>query len=103
MNDKLKTVIILLLICCIIGIVPLAVIKDSEFGGADGAAEDAITEINPDYEAWADPVMEPPGGETESLLFCLQAALGAGLFGYGFGVLRERSRHEVTADGESVK
>lgn len=94
MSDKLKTVIILLLICIIIGIVPLVMIRDSEFGGADGAAEDAITEIDPDYEAWAAPVLEPPGGETESLLFCLQAAIGAGIFGYGFGILRERSRRE---------
>ena len=94
MNTRLKTVIILLLVCVIIAIIPLAVIKDSEFGGADGAAEDVIAEIDPDYEAWAAPVMEPPGGETESLLFCIQAALGAGFFGYGFGILRERSRKE---------
>lgn len=92
MSSKAKTVIILLLLCIVIAIVPLAFIKDSEFGGADGAAEDAITEIDPTYEAWADPLLEPPGGETESLLFCLQAALGAGIFGYGFGVLKERNK-----------
>lgn len=92
MSSKAKTVIILLLLCIVIAIVPLAFIKDSEFGGADGAAEDAITEIDPTYEAWADPLLEPPGGETESLLFCLQAALGAGIFGFGFGVLKERNK-----------
>lgn len=94
MSSKGKTVIILLLLCVLIAVVPLAFIKDSEFGGADGAAEDAITEIDPTYEAWASPILEPPGGETESLLFCLQAALGAGIFGYGFGILRERSKKE---------
>lgn len=94
MSSKGKTVIILLLLCVLIAVVPLAFIKDSEFGGADGAAEDAITEIDPTYEAWASPILEPPGGETESLLFCLQAALGAGIFGYGFGMLRERSKKE---------
>lgn len=94
MTGKGKTVVILLLLCVLIAVVPLAVIKDSEFGGADGAAEELITEINPDYEAWATPVFELPGGETESLLFCIQAALGAGIFGYGFGVLRERYRKE---------
>lgn len=92
MSSKAKTVIILLLLCIVIAIVPLAFIKDSEFGGADGVAEDAITEIDPTYEAWANPLLEPPGGETESLLFCLQAALGAGIFGYGFGVLKERNK-----------
>lgn len=94
MSSKAKTVIILLLISVLIAIIPLVFIKDSEFGGADGAAEGVIEEINPSYEAWMDPLMEPPGGETESLLFCLQAALGAGVFGYFFGVLRERSRQE---------
>lgn len=94
MTGKMKTVLILLLLCVLIAVIPLAVIRDSEFGGADGAAEELITEINPDYEAWASPVFKLPGGETESLLFCLQAALGAGVFGYGFGVLRERYRKE---------
>lgn len=94
MWNKGKTVLILLLLCIVIAIVPLAVLRDTEFGGADGEAEELITQINPDYVAWASPIMEPPGGETESLLFCLQAALGAGVFGYGFGVLRERSRKD---------
>lgn len=94
MNSKAKTVIILLLICILIAVIPLALNRNSEFGGADGEAQDAITEIDPNYEAWADPLLEPPGAETESLLFALQAALGAGIFGYFFGVLRERSRQE---------
>ena len=94
MSSKAKTVIILLLLCVIIAIIPLVVIKNSEFEGADGEAFDAITEIDPSFEPWADPVLEPPGGETESLLFCLQAAIGAGIFGYGFGVLRERSKYK---------
>lgn len=94
MWNKGKTVLILLLLCIVIAIVPLAVLRDTEFGGADGEAEELITQINPDYVAWASPIMEPPGGETESLLFCLQAALGAGVFGYGFGVLRERNRKD---------
>lgn len=93
-SSKSKTVLILLLICVAIAVIPLLIIKDSEFGGADGAAEEIITEINPNYEAWASPILEPPGGETESLLFALQAALGAGVIGYGFGVLKERSKHK---------
>lgn len=94
MSSKSKSVIILLLLCVLIAVIPLAFIKNSEFGGADGAAEEAITEIDPSYEAWASPILEPPGGETESLLFCLQAALGAGIFGYCFGTLKERSKYE---------
>lgn len=100
MSSKAKSVIILLLLCILIAVIPLAFIKNSEFGGADGAAEEAITEIDPSYEAWASPILEPPGGETESLLFCLQAALGAGIFGYCFGTLKERSKYEKNGQKE---
>ncbi|WEZ85927.1 energy-coupling factor ABC transporter substrate-binding protein (plasmid) [Rhizobium sp. 32-5/1] len=58
---------------------------DAEFTGADGLAEAVITEIQPDYKPWASPLWEPPSGEIESLLFALQAAIGAGLVGFYFG------------------
>ena len=87
MTKNTKVVIFCLILAAVIAIVPLLLIKDSEFGGADGAAEEAITAIDPNYVAWAKPLLEPPGGETESLLFCLQAALGGGVFGFGLGYL----------------
>lgn len=68
-----------------------------EFGGADGEAEVMITEINPDYQPWASPLWEPPSGEIESLLFALQAAIGAGLLGYYFGL--RRGRRDAADDG----
>jgi len=55
------------------------------FGGADGAAGDLIMEIAPNYEPWFEPFWEPPSGEIESLLFALQAAIGAIIIGYFFG------------------
>ncbi len=91
----------LLALCAIIAVVPLLLNQNSEFGGADGAAEERITEIAPDYEPWASPILEPPGGETESLLFCLQAALGGGVLGFGFGYLRARHKFR-TAGGAST-
>ena len=93
--DKKQITIILVLValCAVILIFPLMTIHDSEFGGADGAAEEAIAVVDPDYEAWADPILEPPGGETESLLFCLQTALGAIVIGYGFGYLVARKKY----------
>ncbi len=78
----------LIAIVILLAVVPLFLHRDSEFGGADGEAETAITEIAPDYEPWFSPIWEPPGGETESLLFALQAALGAGFIGYFFGLKR---------------
>ena len=79
-----KKNIILIIIILIIGIVPLLMVK-SEFGGSDDKGEDIIKEINPDYEPWANNLIELPGPETESLLFALQAAIGAGVIGYVLG------------------
>ncbi|MBB6216291.1 cobalt/nickel transport protein [Anaerosolibacter carboniphilus] len=86
-----KKNMILILLVIIITIIPLLMIKDSEFGGADGAAEEMITEIQPNYEPWFNSIWEPPGGETESLLFALQAALGAGIIAYYFGYQKGKS------------
>ncbi|RRR67437.1 MAG: energy-coupling factor ABC transporter substrate-binding protein [Candidatus Viridilinea halotolerans] len=80
--------LLLVLVVLLLAVVPLLVVQDSEFGGADGAAVAAIGEVAPDYEPWFEPFWEPPGGETESLLFALQAALGAGVIGYFFGLKR---------------
>ncbi|MDO4542063.1 MAG: energy-coupling factor ABC transporter substrate-binding protein [Bacillota bacterium] len=103
-SNNTVLVIVMLLACVIIAIIPLMSIRDSEFGGADGQAEEVIGEIAPDYEPWAESILEPPGGETESLLFCLQAALGAGIFGFGIGTLRERSKAKKTQENsESPK
>ena len=82
-----KKNIILIIIILIIGIVPLLMVK-SEFGGSDDKGEDIIPEINPDYEPWANNLIELPGPETESLLFALQAAIGAGVIGYVLGYFK---------------
>ena len=82
-----KKNIILIIIILIIGIVPLFMVK-SEFGGSDDKGEDIIKEINPDYEPWANNLIELPGPETESLLFALQAAIGAGVIGYVLGYFK---------------
>ncbi|MGI6257419.1 MAG: energy-coupling factor ABC transporter substrate-binding protein [Anaerovoracaceae bacterium] len=87
MSKNAKIVIICLILAVIIAVVPLLLIKDSEFGGADGQAEETITKVNSGYKPWFESLIEPPGGETESLLFSLQAGLGAGIFGFGLGYL----------------
>ena len=86
--------IALLVLAAVIAVIPLIIIHDSEFGGADGAAEEAILEIAPDYEPWADSLIAPPGGETESLLFCLQAGLGSAVLAFGFGYLVARKKYK---------
>ena len=49
---KKSTRIILIITLIVLFIAPLYMNKGAEFGGADGAAEDAITENNPWYEQW---------------------------------------------------
>ncbi len=92
MKSLFKQNIILFTLIIIIAITPLILKGDSEFGGADGEAEGVIQEIAPDYEPWFESFWEPPSGEIESLLFSLQVAIGAGLIGYIFGVLKERRK-----------
>lgn len=77
--------LILILIVIALAAVPVIFLKDAEFGGSDGEAEEAITEIDPDYEPWFSSLIEPASGEIESLLFALQAAIGAGVVGFVLG------------------
>jgi cobalt/nickel transport protein len=87
--------LLLLLLVVVITVVPLMIAKGSEFGGADGAAEGVITEINSDYKPWASPLFEPASGEIESMLFALQAAIGAGIIGFGFGRLSAAHKYRA--------
>lgn len=70
-----------------LAILPLIFVR-GEYGGADGEAEEAITEIQPNYEPWFGGIYEPPSGEIESLLFASQAAIGAGIIGYVIGLYK---------------
>jgi cobalt/nickel transport protein len=72
------------------------------FTGADGQAVGIISQLAPDYQPWAKPLLVPPSGEIESLLFALQAAVGAGILGYCFGVKRERARWEADSGASRV-
>lgn len=84
--------IILLVLVVGLAVVPLLLSPGAEFGGADGQAEEAIVEINPSYTPWFSSFWEPPSGEIESLLFALQAALGAGFVGFYLGYVVKRKK-----------
>jgi len=83
-SEKTLNLFLIFLICLLV-VGALMLNPGSEFGGADGSAEEIITDVDPGYEPWFAPFWEPPGAETESLLFSLQAALGSGIFAYGLG------------------
>ncbi|MBN1133978.1 MAG: energy-coupling factor ABC transporter substrate-binding protein [Methanosarcinaceae archaeon] len=92
MNWKL-TLIMLTLLALLYQPVCLAE-EEEVWGGADGLAEDKITEIAPDYEPWFSPIWEPPSGEIESLLFSTQAAIGALIIGYFFGYSKAKKQEK---------
>lgn len=100
MSDKsgslLKINLVAAILVVLLAVVPLVIKSGAEFGGADGEAETAITEINPDYKPWFSSIWEPPSGEIESLLFALQAALGSGFIGFYLGYVRGRKNQRET-------
>ena len=78
------------------------------FAGADNKAKDLVGEIAPDYKPWFKPVLEPASSEIASLLFAVQAALGAGFIGYYLGVavtrekMRKKEKEEKEEDEKSA-
>ena len=97
-SAKLSSSSRLLIIAAIVALVvlPLLFVEGAEFGGADGQAEEAITQIDQNYQPWFNPLIEPASGEIESLLFALQAALGAGVIFYYLGYSAGRRRERET-------
>ena len=91
-NKRVLTNVILLLLVVFITIIPFFVAKNGEFGGSDDQAEEAITQIDENYEPWFSPLFEPASGEIESLLFALQAEIGAGVIGFGLGYLKGKKK-----------
>ena len=75
------------------------------FGGADDQAKNLIGEINPEYQPWFESLIEPASGEIASMLFALQAAIGAGFIGYyiGVGRTREKMRREMEELREELR
>ncbi len=69
---------------------------DAMFRGADDKAQQAIHAVAPGYQRWFAPLLEPASDEIASLLFALQAALGAGVIGYWLGcaVTRDKLRKQ---------
>ncbi|HSN65982.1 MAG TPA: energy-coupling factor ABC transporter substrate-binding protein [Fusibacter sp.] len=83
-----KQNLILMFIFALLVIIPLIANPDAEYGGSDGNAKAMVTEIQPTYEPWFEPLWEPPSGEVESLMFTLLAVTGASTIGYYLGSKR---------------
>ena len=113
-SQKRTQNILLILGVIVLALLPLWIVErpaagpDGEvaiFGGADDQAKNLIGEINPEYQPWFESLIEPASGEIASMLFALQAAIGAGFIGYYIGVGRtlERMRREMEVLREAAR
>jgi cobalt/nickel transport protein len=94
-SRKLELVVLAIFLIFAVQFIYMSSTTDAEYGGADGEAEGVINEITGGtYKPVAEPIWEPPSGEIESLLFGLQAAIGAGILGYFFGYYRAKKNFE---------
>lgn len=95
MSKKMvKLNIVLLLVLIAITLTSLYIGRGSDFGGTDVKGEEIISVINPTYEPWFESIIVLPSGEIESLLFSLQAAIGAGVIGYYIGLKRAKTANK---------
>jgi cobalt/nickel transport protein len=65
-------------------VAPLIFVK-GQYGGSDDQGSAAVAASRPGFKPWFEPIWKPPSAEIESLLFALQAAIGAGTIGYVVG------------------
>jgi cobalt/nickel transport protein len=88
MRTRTKNILMLAAVI-LLGALPLIFVK-GEFGGSDDAAEAMIQTLHPSYKPWFSSFFKLPS-ETESLLFALQAAIGAGFIGFAIGLFKGKA------------
>ena len=91
-NRKILITVSLILMVMGLTVVPFIIAKNAEFNGSDNKAKDAINELDPNYKPWFSSFWTPPSSEMESFLFALEAAIGAGIIGYGLGYMKGKSK-----------
>jgi len=95
MSRKLEFIVLAILIIFVAQFIYISSTTGAKYGGADDKPEGVIEEITGGtYKPIANPIWEPPSAEIESLLFALQAAIGAGILGYFFGYYRAKKNYE---------
>jgi cobalt/nickel transport protein len=101
MNARLKNGLLITAVAAL-AILPLIIVKHPAAGpdgkqveifkGADDQASTAIQVLAPGYKPWFKSIYKSPSPEIDTLLFALQAAIGAGFIGYYVGYSRGRAK-----------
>lgn len=95
-----KTVAALLLAAVLLIVAPVIALRGAEFGGSDDKGSQMVEEVTGQaYEPWHTPILEQfldgeIPGELESLLFCIQTAIGVGILAFFMGRFVERKKHD---------
>jgi len=94
--NRTRRNLLLLAAAVVICALPLLLTPSAGFVGTDNQATEAIGELAPDYQPWAEPLLQP-GAEAERLLFAAQATAGLTFIGY-YLIGRHRRRKSSAAD-----
>lgn len=101
---KKLTIITIVVLAVVIAlpVIGLVLRSGSKFGGADSGGQNAITEIDPDYQPWFSNIWNQ-STHTNEVMFGVQGALGAGILfaALGYFVGRSRGRGEAAAGKET--
>ena len=110
MNTRIKICLLIAAVAALT-IIPLIIVKHPATGpdgklvqifkGSDDQASIAIKELAPGYKPWFKSIYNSPSPEIDTLLFALQAAIGAGFIGYYVGYSRGRAKKISTTPDTS--
>ena len=95
-----KKNLVLITLCVLLIVGSFLIGRKGSFGGADDQIQSTITEVNKEYKPWFNHIWQPPSSEIESLLFALQAAIGAGFIGYYIGRKQNVKAHNRASKDE---
>ncbi|MCC2254471.1 cobalt transport protein CbiN [Ruminococcus sp. CLA-AA-H200] len=107
MTKNAKIVFILLASAVLIAAAPLFILRGAQFGGSDDAGSVMIEDIEGEYTPWFTPVLETAldgevPGEVESLIFCIQTGIGAGVIAFFMGRFVERRKWQKATGMENA-
>ncbi|AKB52760.1 Additional substrate-specific component CbiN of cobalt ECF transporter [Methanosarcina barkeri str. Wiesmoor] len=101
---KLEIAVLVILVLFIVQFLYVSIFTHAEYGGSDEQGGKKVKEITGGkYEPWIKPIWEPPSGEIETLLFVVQASIGAIIIGYFIGYYRGKEKGRTEARQNDLK